>query len=134
MGCDIHFFTEIKLDGEWFCYGQPLIPRNYDLFGKLAGVRREMYKPIAPARGLPADCSKVVKWAAERWEDDGHNFSYINSEEIAYLYDWWKVFYAYDQYLATFPEVQLGYLNGSDWLKPWPSGVQDVRFVFWFDN
>ena len=143
MGCDIHFFSEVKLaDGQWYCYGSPDLSRNYALFGKMAGVRCPAnIMPIAEPRGLPDDCSVVVRWASDDYGEDGHSHSYLTASEIAELEDWWREKYKDAPGMrAHFPEIEWGYLNGNSWggFMRWPSeapdGLMDVRFVFWFDN
>ena len=55
MGCDIHLYPEARRlpDGEWFSVAGSMNPgRDYDLFGKIAGLRSSepsMYE----VRGLP---------------------------------------------------------------------------------
>ena len=142
MGCDIHFFSEVKLaDGQWHCYGSPSIDRYYSLFCKMAGVRcRDGIVPISGPRGLPADCSAVVKWASDDYGSDGHSHSYLTAIEIVDLEDWWKETHKDQEWPATFPEHQWGHLCGSSWGSfvrhpdERPEGLLDVRFVFWFDN
>lgn len=54
------------------------IGRNYELFGRLAGVRGGHYRdPL----GLPEDVTRLVKEESERWGPDGHSHSYISLEE-----------------------------------------------------
>ena len=112
MGCDIHLYTEKKVDTKngddvWFCcdyfmhdehyvrgytkeddlshveiYGT----RNYVLFGILANVRSDEYNPIAEPRGLPDDVSDIVKQAAVDWDGDGHTHSWLTAGEIFRYY------------------------------------------------
>jgi hypothetical protein len=84
MGCDIHFYVEVKRDGQWthhdwekpYVVGKysdgsvdfsrmmkdPLyIGRNYVLFSVLADVRNDYgISPIQSVRGLPADVSSAI--------------------------------------------------------------------------
>lgn len=111
MGCDIHVFTEEKLNygnkkGEWFnCdhykkniyfgtdeYEQEyqVIPiydnRNYTLFSILANIRNYgNNEPISEPKGLPQDCCKEIREENERWGCDGHSHSYFTLKE---LIDW----------------------------------------------
>jgi len=39
MGCDIHWHSEVKVDGVWHHHSNPRISRDYWLFALLAGVR-----------------------------------------------------------------------------------------------
>ena len=85
MGCDAHFFLEKRIGrGKWhldpshrFAGTEPLeIPslsgRSYQFFGIVAGVReRNVKRPIAEGRGLPADVSKVLE---DFFKDDSYGF------------------------------------------------------------
>lgn len=128
MGCDIHVYTEMKLDdGTWWCCdhftpNQYYIPsedgddseevegpwrvvpiysdRYYELFATLAGVRNyNDTKPIDEARGLPADVSKHVREEADRWGDDGHSFSWLLASEL-FAYKAKKPFYKVSGYVS----------------------------------
>lgn len=141
MGCNIHFHAEVKVEGKWEHYAHWSVNRNYGLFAKMAGVRNyNETEPIAQPRGLPEDMSVVTRLDAEHWKADGHSHSFLNAAEIAELEPWaeenciagdqrWRFHYEY-----------WGYLFGNSWAG-WtkypderPGGVEDVRFVFWFDN
>lgn len=67
MGTDIHGWIETRdIDDEkWIAVTPlffPLANRNYGIFANLFGVRNgEGFRPIAPERGLPEDCSVEVK-------------------------------------------------------------------------
>jgi hypothetical protein len=59
MGCDIHLFVEFRLSEPRFvCLteGEFRLPRNYAIFGALAGVRMDEL-PHIPPRGFPEDAS-----------------------------------------------------------------------------
>lgn len=72
MGTDIWGWIETRdIDDEkWIAVTPlffPLDHRNYDIFGSLFGVRNLAgFRPIAPARGLPEDCSDEVRQAFEK--------------------------------------------------------------------
>jgi len=56
LGCDIHIFIEHKSKSSsvWYGFGGEIfLPRNYNLFGLLAGVRGG--DSIFPPRGIPDD-------------------------------------------------------------------------------
>jgi hypothetical protein len=57
MGCDIHAFVEIEsgVAGEFdsLFYVEWGLPRHYEVFAALAGVRCEA-KPLFPPRGIPS--------------------------------------------------------------------------------
>lgn len=142
MGCDIHLFTEVKLAGKWHTYSTPDIDRWYALFEKMAGVRGDESNAIAPPRGLPADISAVAAWEADNWSLDGHSHSWLNAAEIAELCEW-----AEAQRKLHHPEGwrswemdSVGYLCGNGWssFHKYPEhrepGLEDIRWIFWFDN
>jgi len=137
MGCDIHLHTEIKVKGEWLHYGSPKIDRDYNLFSRLANVRNpkdeHWVEPISEPRGLPEDVTKSTKLCSDYEDTDGHSHSWIDADEIEGLYQW------YEEKEAFYFEVQFGYLFGNSWqIKRYredkPEWLEDVRFVFWFDN
>lgn len=71
--------------------------RNYGLFAILADVRNGVgfagiktgdgYQPIAQPRGLPNDMSAEVAADAQRWESDGHSYSWFMLQDLL-DYDW----------------------------------------------
>jgi hypothetical protein len=96
MGCDIHLYREKKINGIWVTadewvdeYGEGLeVPyedqfdeRDYDLFGFLAGVRRDSDLSRKPT-GIPFDVSENVKSCYLRWEDDAHSESSMTLESL----------------------------------------------------
>lgn len=116
MGCDIHEHVEYFRGDKWvrasdkkgpkctFCCGTGLregskcyfcrgigtkwyIPRNYMLFGVLAGVRWYEAEHIEP-RGLPEDISESTKSNKSKfYEGDGHSASYFSLNELQDLKD-----------------------------------------------
>lgn len=144
MGCDVHLFAEIKVAGKWLLYMQPRVDRCYALFEKMAGVRGDVREAIAPPRGIPSDASEATVFCAEYDKRDAHSHSWLDAREIAELCAWARR--ELKPYRATYMdkwdfEAETGsYLFGNSWegftLYPdsRPKGVEDVRFVFWFDN
>ena len=135
MGCDIHIHSEIKVGGKWLHYDQPECERDYDLFEKMAGVRGELRNAIAPPRGLPEDANETTKFDAKRWGSDGHSHSWLSASEIAELAEWQekqgkRPFEAeWDHWL--FGNTYSGFVRyPQDNIKD----LEDVRFIFWFDN
>ncbi len=139
MGCDIHLHTEVKLNGRWEHYGAPSITRQYDLFTLMAGVREASgVEAISEPRGLPEDCTYVTKFDSEKWGVDGHSHSYLTAEELVVVEE-----FMHEKLGKEFWRLERdewGYLFGNGWssFKKYPSdqpeGLEDVRFVFWFDN
>ena len=139
MGCDVHLHVEIKVEGEWRHYNHPKVDRNYNLFSRMASVRNHGdIEPISLPRGLPEDVTFTTGLDVAHRGTDGHSHSYLDSAEIAELQEWavsqeWGsgAFWFADTFgflfgnllegFARYPDERLGFL-------------EDVRFVFWFDN
>ena len=133
MGCDIHLIREIKIAGVWHCYSATTVERNYPLFAKMAGVRnRDKIIPITEPKGIPYDMSAVAGLYYNM--DPYHNESWFNTEEIRELEDW------VESKTGDFAEYIWGFLFGNSYgafekgSSSYPLDVEDVRFVFWFDN
>ena len=137
MGCDIHCHFEIKVYGEWHHYSQPKVDRWYQLFGKLAGVRDESQKPIAPVRGLPKDVSFTTKFDSDHWGIDGHTRSWITSKEFVKLWKWIEKekgrfnLELYEEWDFLFGN---GFGDFYEYPESYPKDLEDFRLVFWFDN
>ena len=138
MGCDIHLHTEVKINGEWHHYSVLRVRRDYKLFAQMAGVRNYYeVTPISEPKGLPQDASFLTKFDADRWDVDGHSHSYLDAQEIKLLKAW-LVQENPDEHFIL-PDI-FGFCFGNDWTHnlKYPDekieGVEDVRFVFWFDN
>jgi hypothetical protein len=141
MGCDIHLHIEVKIGGEWHHYGAPSIRRDYALFEKMAGVRGEVSEAIAPPKGLPTDCTFLTKFLSDYEGGDGHSHSYLTAPEIVLLADWLNSI-ATDSARGHDLEMDIlhTFLFGNSfdgfvrYPEDNPKGLEDVRFVFWFDN
>lgn len=138
MGTDIHLHTEVKINGQWYHYSAPNVQRNYKLFEKMAGVRANgSVEPVAKPRGIPNDASIVTKVAYNHRQDDAHATSYINSKEIVEVEEYAKTLWRGGAF--SFYDDHWGYLFGNEWnfketREDYPDAIEDVRFVFWFDN
>ena len=148
MGCDIHAYAEVLLKGRWHQAGEVgydwnydtvtheetrilaikdvYDERNYTLFGILAGVRVDDEEPIIERRGLPSDVSKELKKRSDNMGADGHSHHYYYVDELVEN----KLRFVGREYVKSFVPEVIDYLVG---LGKFP-GVEDVRFVFWFDN
>lgn len=140
MGCDIHLHTEVKINGVWHHYGAPSIDRSYQLFGKMAGVRGDT-EPVSPPKGLPPDMSPVTAFAYVQWDADAHTASWLNAEEIENVCTWANDrFSPTDKAWLDWETLEIGYLFGNSWSgyirypSDRPEGLEDIRWVFWFDN
>jgi hypothetical protein len=145
MGTDIHIHVEIKIDDTWHHLKEGRFDRDYILFGKMAGVRNPTnLEPIAPPRGLPEDVTICTLLHSEQWEEDAHSHSWLSSEEVSRLEDWWdEEIWSSDQDIdESGLSIQLGYLFYNNFTsffskeraKYFPERLQDFRWVFWFDN
>ncbi|MEU0271975.1 hypothetical protein [Streptomyces sp. NPDC006307] len=96
MGTDIHGFIEChrdyrnhEADSFWHAtidVDHLKVPRNYDAFGCLFGVRDNgQFRPVAPVRGLPADASNRVREGQETTA--GRSASWVGWSEIKRV-DW----------------------------------------------
>jgi len=106
MGCDIHIYTEKKRKDKWLCcdyytvnhwydeddtdedsWEQPFNHtdfydgRNYELFGALAGVRREDISHISP-KGFPDNASKECLEDFTQWGSDAHTPSWLTLTQL----------------------------------------------------
>lgn len=97
MGCDIHWFTEIRdrINCPLTIYSDPdetlwqlhtttvNIARNADLFSILTEMPRGNFTPIFSSRGLPKDISKGTY---NYWSGfDYHSPSFLSGEELLEL-------------------------------------------------
>lgn len=146
MGCDIHLHIEVKIKDQWHHYGCPNIQRNYKLFAKMAGVRtsQPLVDEILPPQGIPEDITLITKLDFQEWRYDCHHVSWFGLAEICKLEDWckemggqkegydleWDILnsFLFDSSFTGFYRYPCDD-DPNDELK-----IQDVRFVFWFDN
>lgn len=140
MGCDIHLHIEVKINGEWLHYSNRHVDRHYALFAKMANVRNRENEivPISAPKGMPPDASTVTTFSYYEWDLDGHSYSWLSASEIAVLANWVKeqswgsgAFYFEDMFGFLFGNSFPGFTKHPE---DRPKGLQDVRFVFWFDN
>lgn len=63
MGCDIHAYIEFDpgwKEPTWLHYGRAFFWRNYELFGRMAGVRYTEVQHIKP-KGFPTDADTTTR-------------------------------------------------------------------------
>jgi len=135
MGCDIHFHQEVKINGTWHHYRELSIERNYRLFALMAGVRNYgKVEPVAEAKGLPEDITFLTRYSYERWKDDYHHATWLDAEEIK------EIIQKYFKENIWDAEDTFDYLFGNSWRgftdypSDQPEGLENIRWVFWFDN
>jgi len=141
MGCDIHLHTEVKIDGKWHHYSCPNIMRRYGLFAMLADVRNGGdVTPISQPRGLPIDVTELTKYDSDHWGPDAHSHSWIGAEEILLVCNTMNARVEPQRTWMTWEDEEIGYLFGNTWsgFSKYPQDrqrhLQDIRWVFWFDN
>lgn len=172
MGCDIHIHVEIKSNNEWHHFegnhftisdwekeytgndkgNAPFDWRGYNMFGFLAGVRRDFTPIKEPTYEIPKDASKDIKQKWEDWKEDGHSCSYLTAREL-FEFDYNKdidtltnkrrILFEkiHKNVFHMEPETYYDILDGPDsmfftHLKELTElgNLDDVRIVFWFDN
>ena len=130
MGTDIQLHVEIELDNQWHHWATPSIRQNYQLFGKMAGVRG-IEDPITKPKGLPNDITLLTTLDYQRSKEDAHTASWLNRNEIEELSDWLNE--TYDFGLRY--DLEFGILHTylfDNGITELTNGVTDVRLVFWF--
>lgn len=148
MGCDIHLHTEVKIGGEWHHYSQPSVEKWRNLFVKMAGGKDSQddpnIVPISEPRGLPNDISIVTNLDYAICGDSyTQSESWLSSKEIVQLCEWiedrlksrtltpWQW---HHMNFGLFFETNWRYIHVKEENRNIPPEVEDVRFVFWFDN
>ena len=151
MGCDIHFHSEVKIRGKWHHHSEQKVERNYILFAKMAGVRNDPKNPIKPIsipKGLPEDATELTRLHSEWYGCDGHSHSWLNAKEISALHkfiedpdnpkEWfagWRggcLMWSHDNlpyFIGNHLNAFIDYPEDME-----DTGVEDVRYVFFFDN
>ncbi len=101
----------------------------------MAGVRNDgALKPVAEAKGIPEDITFLTRFCYDQQDGDLHHASWLGAEEIQrvieqhFVEDVWEA------------EDWFGYLFGNGWRgyskypEDRPEKLEDIRWVFWFDN
>lgn len=133
MGCDIHFFTEVKYKGSWKFAGKIDIKRDYCLFAKMANIRNEDedIEPITIPRGIPSDCDDLTRLIL--CDDDLHSHSYLSSEEFEFLNEWYNSLYKNERLFRYVPLYYPDHVMTDNFKSKFPE-IEEIRFVFAFDN
>jgi hypothetical protein len=103
--------------------------RNYEWFGKLAGVRYSGPDPL----GWPHDVSDLSQACIDDWGGDGHSHSYLPAVDFVarYLDDNELINHLKAKFDTTLTDNVLEWLGLDDFAATHP---KDYRVVFWFDN
>ena len=131
MGCDIHCYVEI-LDTdtfEWQFEDSYDLHRNYPLFGLLAMGVRVAYPFSFGIRGIPRQCSAMVRHEWESWRGAGHSPSYLTRAEL----------FAKSAELLLLPDKEALEIRGDlleflEILGDFKGKPEHQRIVFWFDS
>ena len=121
MGTDIHGVIQVPIGGTWAnTLSLDFIPRDYHMFGVLAGVRG-LQEAMVDVKGLPP------KW--ECWHDedcsgnvcplapDSHTVTWLSTQELEVVFDRIEPKPPYRAILAAMRALG-----------------EPVRLVIWFDN
>lgn len=150
MGCDIHLHSEVKRNGKWMHHSEQKVERNYPLFAKMGEQSRNDSGiiPISKPKGIPEDATELTKMHVEKYGVDGHTHSWLNAKEISELHkfikdpdnpkEWFhgrygdRLMWSHD----NLPYFMGNHLSGFfDYPEDWgDTGIEDVRYVFFFDN
>lgn len=133
MGCDINMHTEVKIEGKWRHWGTPKCKRYYRFFEKLAGVRGDIVNAISAPKGIPQDATFETLFDYSLWEGQIHSASWLGAKEIKEVYKWWATSKFVDEYIIS---DQVGYCLSNEWDDEYimEDGIEDIRWIFWFDN
>jgi len=139
MGMDVRIHSEVKIAGKWHHHCEFRPEQNYEMFEKMAGpvgLKDDGIVPISQPKGLPDDVSELTALSYEYWKGSVFAASWFGPDEIVSLYEFLMLHFKNSYIHQNFP-----YYNGKgfdgfvlyreDWVD---AGVEDVRFVFWFDN
>jgi len=130
MGCDIYLHQEVKIHGAWHHYGIADVKRNYWLFSRMANVRNSerRIEPIGMHEGVPYDATFITQYDYKIYNSDAHTPGWLDRDQIIVLMQELNVRDARSW------EWGFGYCFGNGWENPERPEIQDIRFIFWFDN
>jgi hypothetical protein len=137
MGCDIHGVIQIPLGGgtapDWVTVFQfEFIPRDYRIFGKLAGVRG-IETPVVSPRGIPTDwqCSNEDHDLHEcPFDGDAHTPTWLHPDEYRQVLEWYR------EQEDRWPENDDLNLACYEAIGAALDALHEIpaRLVVWFDN
>lgn len=144
MGCDLRLIQEIKINNVWYFYNESTPHRNYELFSTLVEnhpLKEDGYidSPInIPQRGIPSDISVVGRIIYEHEIENAKISTYINSKEIKIIENF---IYDNESYfkIPKYPQY-FNFLFGNSWSyflderEIFPLEIQDIRWIYWFNN
>jgi hypothetical protein len=136
MGCDVHGYIEVKINGVWHPYRHLEIDRDYQFFSKMAFCWRgpDTLSITKGNRGLPEDVTALVKYEHDVvWGSDAHSTNWLSLQELEELRLWFEE----NRNTNTGRYGQpFGYLFGNYFEidEDSPEGLEDARALIWFDN
>lgn len=142
MGCDIHFHTEVKVNGRWEHYNQVDVDRDYWFFSLLCGVREEgNAEPFLgkPNNIMPEDANSLTKTLLDmEWM---HSLCTFDSDMIKKFREHFEEHIDDKPRFSVNPRSKfltyyVGYIDGNCWSDEWsmPEWVEDYRWIFAFDS
>lgn len=161
MGCDIHVYPERRKDGQrWKSVTGRINPgRDYDLFGKIAGLRNDGEPPMFEVRGLPDDLGYWAESDSKLYITDVGGDEYASKEQAAEWVacgaskytDERQAFVTHPDWHShtwlTVPEMRRAIEAPSSWgeraveyygliamMEEVERRGYEARFVIWFDN
>ena len=134
MSCGINVHVEVKIKNSWHHLSTPFIRSDYQLFSIMAGVRGDE-EPIVKPKGLPRDVTNLTLKHFNSKICDWHHASWFNYDEIKELK---SILDKTNGLMNSIFMDSFGYVFGysitsDETLKDY-FDIDDVRFVFWFDN
>lgn len=145
MGCDIHPYIEVQINGKWLCVGVPEAHRNYAVFSKLSGVRGypddntpEELLPLGDGERemmLPEDSDEELQKAYEEWGMDAHSLTVMPLQQL-------RVFVRHYGRQNKNDDEEKQWQSACEvgtWLDICEEYVgsgmaEDARVVMWYDN
>lgn len=115
------------------------INQDYELFGRLAGVRDESVPLLDAPRGLPDNISNFVQSEAMQYESDGHSYSWFTAAEL-FKYDKKhksKSFHRFVKLVKKKMKKEFNiwsFYSKSEKKHLIKEYANDFRIIFWFDN
>lgn len=137
---------EIKIKGKWHHYSRIKVERDYALFKKINNVRKDNFsdeeiKPMYKSRGFEKgwlmSYTFLTQFDYSKDKMDNHSHGYLYANSIQKLGEWIK---NNEFTRSNEPAFYFGYLFENNWnyflqyKEDYPEGIEEIRFIFWFDN